>query len=154
MSNAKERVQKGFGLYGNGQSLVELAMAIPVLLLLLLAAADVGRVFYLSIAVNNAARAGAQYGSQSVITAADSNGMVQAANTDGSNVANLTVTATQCTCESSSSVPACPASYCTNDAQATFVQIQTQAPFHTILNYPGIPSSVTLSGNAIMQVEQ
>lgn len=154
MSNAKERVQKGFGLYGNGQSLVELAMAIPVLLLLLLAAADVGRVFYLSIAVNNAARAGAQYGSQSVITAADSNGMVQAANTDGSNVANLTVTATQCTCESSSSVSSCPASYCTNDAQATFVQIQTQAPFHTILNYPGIPSSVTLSGNAIMQVEQ
>lgn len=142
------------GLLVRGQSAVELAVAIPVLVLLLLVGADFGRIFYTSIGVNNAARAGAQYGSQTVITAADFNGMISAAKADGSNIANLSATATQCTCESSSSVATCPASYCTNDAQATFVEVDTQALFRTLVNYPGIPSSTTLSGKAIMQVEQ
>lgn len=142
------------GRFAGGQSAIELAAVIPALLLALLAGADFARIFYMSIAVNNAARAGAQYGSQTVATAADSGGMVAAAKTDGANVANLAVTATQCTCESSSFVAACPASYCTNDPQATFVEVDTQAPFHTVVNYPGIPSSTTVSGKAIMQVAQ
>ena len=144
----------GRGLPARGQSAVELAVAVPVLALLLLAGADFGRIFYLSIGVSNAARAGAQYGSQTVVTAADSNGMIAAAKTDGSNVNNLSATAIQCTCESSSSVAACPASYCTNDPQATFVEVDTQAPFSTLVKYPGIPYSTNLSGKAVMQVEQ
>lgn len=42
-----------------GQALVELAIILPVLLLLVLAALDLGRIFYARIAVENAARAGA-----------------------------------------------------------------------------------------------
>jgi Flp pilus assembly protein TadG len=42
-----------------GQALVELALVTPVLLLLLLAAIDLGRVFYAEIAVSNSARAAA-----------------------------------------------------------------------------------------------
>jgi PKD repeat protein len=42
-----------------GQALVELALLLPVMLLLLVAAADLGRIFYARIAVTNAARAGA-----------------------------------------------------------------------------------------------
>jgi Flp pilus assembly protein TadG len=42
-----------------GQALVELALVTPILLLLLLAAVDLGRVFYAQIAVTNAAREGA-----------------------------------------------------------------------------------------------
>jgi Flp pilus assembly protein TadG len=146
------------GHYGvrrsRGQSAVELAMAIPVLVLLLVAGADFGRIFYMSIGVNDAARAGAQYGSQTVITAADSTGMVAAAKTDGSNLTNLTATASQCTCASSATVAACPSGYCTNAPQATFVEVDTQGVFQTLVNYPGIPSSTTLSGKAIMQVQQ
>src|SRR5271170_4990073 len=97
-----------------GQSAVELAVVVPVLLLLLVAAADFCRIFYMSIGLMNAARAGAQYGSQTVITAADSAGMIAAAKTDGSNFANLTATASQCTCASSATVTVCPSSYCTN----------------------------------------
>jgi Flp pilus assembly protein TadG len=137
-----------------GQSAVELALVVPVLLLLLLAAADFGRIFYMSIGVMDAARAGAQYGSQSVITAADSPGMVAAAKKDGSNLANLSATASQCTCASSVTVTACPSSYCTNAPQATFVEVDTQGLFQTLVSYPGIPSSTTLSSKAIMQVEQ
>jgi Flp pilus assembly protein TadG len=137
-----------------GQSVVELAVLTPVLMLLLLIAADVGRVFYCGIAVNSAARAGAQYGSQSVITAADSAGMKAAAQADASNVSGLSVTASQCTCASSSTVSACPSSYCTNSPSATYVEVDTQAPFHTVVTYPGIPSSITVTSKAIMQVQR
>ena len=47
-----------------GQSLVELALALPILLLLLLGLADFGRAFYYTTIISNAARAGAAYLSQ------------------------------------------------------------------------------------------
>jgi Flp pilus assembly protein TadG len=140
--------------HAKGQSSVELAVAIPLLVLMLLAGTDFGRIFYMSSGVNSAARAGAQYGSQSVITAANAAGMVSAARTDGTNLTNLTVTASQCTCATSLNVTACPTAYCTNAPQATFVVVNTADVFTTLVNYPGIPSSTTLAGKAIMQVQQ
>jgi Flp pilus assembly protein TadG len=136
-----------------GQSAVELALLTPVLMALLLIAADLGRVFYFAIVVDSAARAGAQYGSQSVITAADSAGIKAAAKTDANNISGLSVTASQCTCESSTTVTACASSYCTNSSSATYVLVNTQMTFHTVVTYPGIPSSISLSGEAIMQVQ-
>ncbi len=141
--------------WSRGQSAVELGIAVPVLALMLVAAADFGRVFFAGIEVNNAARAGAQYGSQTVITAADIDGMKAAAATDGSNIPSLTATASLCTCETPrGSVAACPDSYCEANAAATFVEVDTSAPFTTIVNYPGIPHSMTLTGKAVMQVQQ
>ena len=46
-----------------GQSLVELALAFPVLLLILLGLADFGRAFFYTSAIANAAREGAAYAS-------------------------------------------------------------------------------------------
>ncbi len=136
-----------------GQSALELVIILPVLLLLLLAAADFGRALYVNIAVQNAARAGAQYGSQSVITAADSTGMVAAATKDAAAIANLTASASQCTCASSSSVAACPQNYCTNNPQANYVEVDTHASFQLIGTYLGITSPVQMSGKAVMQVQ-
>jgi Flp pilus assembly protein TadG len=45
-----------------GQALVESALVFPVLMLLVLGSADLGRIFYYSIAITNAAREGARYG--------------------------------------------------------------------------------------------
>jgi Flp pilus assembly protein TadG len=142
------------GRNASGQGLVELALALPVLILLLLGAADFGRLFYTWIAVNNAARAGAQYGSQTLTNAANTDGMKLAATTDGSNITGLTATASQCTCVSGTSVTVCSGSNynCTNSPQATYVEVDTQATFKTIVSYPGIPSSLTVKGAAIMQV--
>jgi Flp pilus assembly protein TadG len=47
-----------------GQSLVELALALPLLLLILLGLADFGRAFYYTTIISNAAREGAAYLSQ------------------------------------------------------------------------------------------
>ena len=139
----------------HGQSYVELAFALPVLAIVLVIAADFGRLFYTYLEVINAARAGAQYGANSVITAADSAGMVTAAKQDGVNIASLTVTASQCTCGTPTpSIPACSSNYCTNDPQGNYVIVNAQAPFSTITRYPGVPSSVTLKSQAVMQVQQ
>ncbi|MGA8567360.1 MAG: hypothetical protein WB580_06160, partial [Candidatus Binataceae bacterium] len=89
------------------------------------------------------------------VTAADSTGMVAAAKQDGVNVANLTVTASQCTCgTATSSVPACSSNYCTNDPQGNYVVVNAQTVFSTIIKYPGVPFPVKLTSQAVMQVQQ
>jgi Flp pilus assembly protein TadG len=147
-----------WGRWRSGQSAVELALMFPVVALFLVIAADFGRLFYTNVGLRGAARAGAQYGSQSVVTAADSSGMIAAAQQDGSTIAGLSATANQCTCESGSSVTACATSYsstyCTNNPQATYVIVKAQASFHTLVTYPGVPSTLTLSGQAVMQVQE
>ena len=137
-----------------GQSVVEFSLIAAVTMTLLLAASDFSRMFFTSIAVNDAARAGAQYGSQNLVTAADIAGMESAATTDGTNISGLSATASQCTCGTSTTVAACASNYCTNNPGATYVTVNTRATFSTFVTYPGIPSSTTLTGQAIMQVQQ
>jgi TadE-like protein len=50
-----------WALNETGQSLIELALALPVLLLILLVLADFGRAFYYTTILTNAAREGAAY---------------------------------------------------------------------------------------------
>ncbi|MGH2471847.1 MAG: TadE/TadG family type IV pilus assembly protein [Candidatus Limnocylindria bacterium] len=54
-----------------GQSLVEFALALPVLLLLLLGLADLGRAFYYTSAIANAARVGAEYAARATVNSPD-----------------------------------------------------------------------------------
>ena len=46
----------------SGQAIVETALLLPILMLLVMGSSDLGRVFYYSIAVTNAAREGARQG--------------------------------------------------------------------------------------------
>jgi len=48
----------------HGQAAVELALSVPLLLMMFLVVVETGRAFYIAISVSNAARAGVQYGSQ------------------------------------------------------------------------------------------
>jgi Flp pilus assembly protein TadG len=57
--NSTETAQVSAGGGRRGQALVELAIILPVILLLLLGALDFGRVFYAQIAMTNAAKEGA-----------------------------------------------------------------------------------------------
>jgi Flp pilus assembly protein TadG len=161
MNSHGSRTQRGSArghYWRSGQSAVELALIFPVVALFLVIAADFGRLFSTNVGLKNAARAGAQYGSQSVVTAADAAGMIAAAQKDAPSIASISATANQCTCQSGSSVAACATTYsttyCTHNAQATYVIVTAQAPFHTLISYPGIPSSLTLSGQAVMQVQE
>ena len=101
-----------------GQSMVELAMALPLLILMLVAAVDMGRLLFIAITANSAARAGVQYGAQSVITASDTTGMVSAALQDGKDVSRLSATATYyCKCPDGSTPPKCGDNVCASGDQ-------------------------------------
>ncbi len=136
--------------WNKGQSVVEMALAASVLTLLLVTAADFARVFYASIEVANAARAGVQYGVQNYTTGVDYIGMENAALNDGKNIKGLTATASEfCQC-GGNTVP-CSPSGCSEPQ--IFVQVTTNATFNTLLHYPGARSSIPLSSTAVMEVQ-
>jgi TadE-like protein len=133
-----------------GQSVVEIALAAPVLALLLVAVADFARVFYASIEVANAARAGVQYGVQNFTTGVDYSGMQNAALNDGQNVTGLQANASEF-CQCGGKTVACSPPGCAQPQ--IFVQVITTATFNTLLHYPGMQSSIPLSSTAVMEVQ-
>jgi Flp pilus assembly protein TadG len=154
------RPRARFGLQ-SGQSLVELALVLPILLLLLVGIIEIGRFSYYSILVSNAARAGAQYGAQNLITAADTRadgGIVRAAKNDGENVGPLNVTAiTTCGCTGTAATlgGACPATACAlPDHALVYVEVTASGTFNSLFNYPGLPAAISLSSTEKMRVAQ
>ncbi|MGO9267484.1 MAG: TadE/TadG family type IV pilus assembly protein [Candidatus Binataceae bacterium] len=147
-----------------GQSAVELALVAPVLFTLLLMVGDYGRVFFQSITVADAARAGAQYGSQNLTTAVDTTGITNAAANDAGQLSGLSVSSsTFCTCTGSAATVTCGPTACTAPAtEKTFVQVNTSATFTTAFNWGitvggqrmGLPTSTPLSSTSVLEVQQ
>ncbi|MGB8477540.1 MAG: TadE/TadG family type IV pilus assembly protein [Acidobacteriaceae bacterium] len=140
-----------------GQALVELALMFPIFILLLVGAAEFGRLAYASIEVSNAARAGASYGSQNHITASDFPNIELAATTDALNVSGVTATAANsCACSSGGTVTCSTAlTSCPSPARIIeYVQVNTTGTVDPLFHYPGLPTTFTLTGQAIMRVEQ
>jgi len=148
-----------------GQAFVELALVLPIFILLLVGAVEVGRLAYASIEVSNAARAGVGYAAQNHTTAKDSANIQLAATQDAKEITSLTATPSYtCSCESSAGVMGASVD-CTTISTVVgscpspsrivlYVQVTTTAPVNTIFHFPGIPSTVTLRGFASMRAEQ
>jgi len=146
----------------SGQTLVEVALILLLLVSLTIGAVDLGRLAYMTIGVTNAAHAGAQYGCQNVAMAANLTAIETAATNDASDLVgathgNLTATATNfCQCADGSS----PNSSCSNPPPCSathlvqYVSVSTTASYSPWFPYPGIPSSLKLNGQAVMQVGQ
>jgi Flp pilus assembly protein TadG len=141
-----------------GQALVELALVLPVFILLLVGAVEIGRLAYASIEVSNAARAGVAYGSQNHTTASDTANIRLAATKEAPNITSLAtpVVTLVCSCSSGTSITCANAgTTCVSPAHIIeYVQVQTSAPVNTLFHFPGIASTVTFRGYAIMRVEQ
>ncbi|HMC70120.1 MAG TPA: TadE family protein, partial [Mycobacteriales bacterium] len=83
----------------DGSALAEMALVLPMLVLLIIGLIEVGRFGNYAILVGNAARAGVQYGAQNTVTAADVTGMQNRALQDGQSITGLTATASSyCEC--------------------------------------------------------
>lgn len=140
--------------HDRGQALVELALTMPLLIILVLGAAEVGRLAYAAIETSNAARAGVQYGAQNHITASDFVGMQTAALDDGPNVAGLAANASNfCSC-ANGAPSTCAAGDCAGSRIIEFVQVNTSATFDPLIYCPGLPRTYNLNGQAIMRVWQ
>ena len=132
-----------------GLAAVEFSIVAGVLVLILLVAADYGRIFAASIAVTNAARAGAQYGIQNAGTWADLAGMQQAALNDAPDVSGMSASATNfCECTAGTPVD-CATPGCSSPRR--YVSVTATASFTPLTDYPGLPGSVTLMRTAIMR---
>ncbi len=135
-----------------GVSLIETALLLPVLLLMMVGAVDFGRAYYAAIEVQSAAEAGALYGVQ---YPSDTAGMISAAKADATNVTGLTPLAYfGCECfDGTSTVSSCtktPTTCGTNNF-INYAEVDTTATYTTLLKYPGIPSTITLTGKARMR---
>jgi Flp pilus assembly protein TadG len=152
----------------NGQAFVELALVLPMLVLLVLGGAEIGRLAYAGIEVSNAARAGVAYAMQNHSTASGSSSyanIAAVAKQDAPNIPNLVVDPQilTCYCEDSAGVTTSFASCDPAVANTTtcaspavivmYVQVNTHASIDTGIHLPAIPNSVTLQGKSIMRVE-
>ncbi len=123
----------------------------PLMLLILVGAVDVGQAFYVSIEVGSAAEAGTAYGVSNFI---DTAGMQKAAALDASDVPSMTAVATWgCECSDGTgastaclSAPTCGANL------VQYVDVSTSVDFKPVLNYPMIPTLLTLKGHSRMRV--
>ena len=164
------------GLTGSqsGQSLVELALLTPLLMIMLIGIAEMGRYAYFAMLVGNAARAGAAWGAQSPGASSDQGDIATVANNDfqnGANLAGLTVTSTNlCTCDNGGSFTSAPtnplcfaatnpsAGTCTTGHWVILVQVTAAGTFSPMFKYSGglfgilkIPS-LTFSSTATQRV--
>lgn len=122
-----------------GQSLVEFAVMLPLLVLILALAADFGRAFTAYIAISSAAREGAAYGMLSTSNSTNAAGIRAAALADAPSIWGTAPTV---------SAPA-P----TTDSQGyKKVTVTVNYTFSTVIPIPPIPSSVSMSRTVSMRV--
>jgi Flp pilus assembly protein TadG len=163
----------------HGSAILETALVAPLLLLILIGAAELGRIAYAANEVSNAARAGAAFGAQSLTTEARTDLISDAAVNDAGDFSSGTLTATAntycvcmttnsstgsvsttsqvlCTSSTANAANYCPTST-TNNVQKTiihYVRVSTTATVKTMFHYPGLPTSYTLNGFTEMRANQ
>jgi Flp pilus assembly protein TadG len=150
------RFSRHESLMQRGQSVVEVALVTPLLLLLLVGTIEIGRYAYYSIEVSSAARAGVQYGAQSLADSKDLAAITQAAQKDAPEVSGMDVSATnQCACSNSpANLVGCPARGCAPGHGVVFLKVDTTANIRPLFRFPGLSLSFAARGHAIMRVTQ
>lgn len=143
-----------------GAALVELAVALPLLLVIMVGTIDFGRAFRTAMIVTNAARAGAQLGSQNSVNATNTTGMVAAANAvltaNGLGASPAPTASTLCQCATNSGVFTNAANCsdpCTGGHLVVSVTVTATRTFSLIQPFPGIPSSVTITRSATARAQ-
>ena len=149
-----------------GQAFVELALVLPMFILLVVGGAEIGRLAYADIEISNAARAGVAYAMQSHTTASDNAGIAAAAKQDAPDIPGLVVdnpAVLTCYCETSAGATTAFSSCNSTVTNTTtcpspsviveYVQVNTSASIDTAFHFPGIPNTLTLRGKAVMRVE-
>ena len=137
-----------------GSAIIELAIALPVLVLLAIGVADFGRMFYTGIAVANAARAAAEYGSTKVSSMNDTSLVNQAGRDEAGDIGGVLVTSERfCRCPDGTT-PDC-AGNCPDPFTWTevFVKAKATKTINLILRYPGLPQTLTFRDSATFRAQ-
>ncbi len=124
-----------------GQSLVEFALALPLLVLLVAMAADIGRAFTAYIELGNMAREGARYGAISPATAVDSAGIRNAAIGEGTTIFGMTPT-----------IQSTTGTETRNSQTYMYVTVTARLDFQPFVQLPPIPASIPIEREVTMMV--
>lgn len=149
----------------SGQSILEIAVSLPLFLILIAGTGEIANLAWASVQVNNAARAGAAYASQSRANAANNANILLAARDEAP---KLTITlpappTESCSCVSStdgsSTSIACDNNALTNCPSTAgiiqvAVQVNVQATVTPFVHYLGLPGSYTVNAQATTGVQQ
>ena len=149
----------------SGNASVELALVFSVFITpLMIGSTEVAILIYDSIEVSNAATAGAMYGMISSTLASNTSGIQSAAQAEASDFGTgLTVTPTiYYACSASiggthystqtAAAAACPAN--ASNHYLEFIQVNSSATVTPPMSVPGLPSSWTLRGQSVMEVQE
>jgi Flp pilus assembly protein TadG len=139
-----------------GIAVTEMALLVPLLLLLAIGVAEFGRVFYTAITLSHAARAGVQYGAQNNAKSGDFSGMVKAAQDEAKDLGLGVISASGerfCRCPDGTVVNCLTGTCAGIGAPEIYVRVTTQTTFTTLASYPGVPSSVALTRVAVLRAQ-
>jgi Flp pilus assembly protein TadG len=151
----------------SAQATLELALSLPLFLLLILGSAEIANLAWASVQLNNAARAGAAYASLNRANAASTTDICLAAQNEAPKFITSTCPSTQvsstqiCYCISGSTTTT--DSGCTTTTLSTCpspdliqvaVQVNVSAPVTTLVHYAYLPASFTVQAQATVGVEQ
>jgi Flp pilus assembly protein TadG len=148
-------------LCSRGQTLLEFALLLPILLLLALGVIEMGRFAYIGIMVGNAARSGVAWGAQNAITAGNTAGIIAAAQNDFEpRFGTLNVTSqwnNNCACDNGGTLTAisCTTACPVGQHLVTSLSVTASGNFDAIfknLGFPGIPTSITISRTATQRI--
>jgi Flp pilus assembly protein TadG len=133
-------------------------LTLPLLLALTIGIIEMGRLAYYEIEVTNAARAGAQFGAQSLGNAPNLSAITIAAQNDAPDIAATLEVAPVESCGCPGAAPGTPGNCGAAQACAypiVYLTVTTTYPFAPLFNYPGISTIIpaTLTGVATMPVQ-
>lgn len=140
-----------------GAALTEFALLLPVFALLFMGIVELGRFATYAIVAQNAARAGANYGAWNLVSAADLSA-IGAAVTKNAQYLPAPINITfQDECSVNKVLPPTTCTFSTSGPPTNtvyYIKITVSASYAPWVNYPGIPSKVTVSGSDYQQVAQ
>lgn len=140
-----------------GAALVELALAVPMLIIVLIGIADFARVFYHAAGLTNAARAGAQYGAQSVVWSAASTQAAAESASPTTQPYTVSTPARTCGCMDDAganfAAVACSASCASGRHMAVFVTVSASKTFSSVMTFGTFPPPVNLVRGVTMRAQ-
>lgn len=145
-----------------GNAAVEMAVAVPVILAMVLGAIDFGRVHLEAMVVKNASTTGSFYGAQSVQYSNDSNGIRAAATSEARAIDGFSVTNDiLCQClnangdyNSGETQASCGDANCGGyGPPRVYVRTRSQKTFSTLGWYPGVPQTTAMDMTGWVRVQ-
>ncbi|HEX3744171.1 MAG TPA: TadE/TadG family type IV pilus assembly protein [Bryobacteraceae bacterium] len=136
-----------------GIATVEFALIAPLILLMVAAVLDYTMLMRAAIAVGDAARAGAQFGSISTANASNTSGMQSAAIGAAPDINGISATAAKvCSCSNGSTVN-CSGGTCASGPVRTYVQVTVQTNISPIFSYSRLGYTGAVVATATMRAQ-